>query len=197
VRARVGELAALGRPVLIGTDAVASAQAMSALLAAAGIAHRVLDARHDADEAAIVAQAGQRGAVTVATAMAGRGTDIELGPGVAALGGLHVIDCQDNVSARLDRQFIGRAARQGDPGSAETWLALDAPRCRGSAWSSWLLKRRKRGEEGGLVLPGAMVHVWSAALQRARSHEGVRQRRRLLEQDLSWQTRLEFTHLRA
>ena len=119
---------ACGRPVLIGTDSVAESEALSIRLAAAGVAHAVLNARHDAGEAQMVAQAGQAGCVTVATNMAGRGTDIALGEGVAERGGLHVICCQHNASRRIDRQLLGRGARQGDPGSAETLLALDAPR---------------------------------------------------------------------
>ena len=88
---------------------------------AAGIAHRVLNALHDADEAAIVAEAGRARQVTVATRMAGRGTDIELDAAAHAAGGLHVLSCQANPSRRLDRQLAGRAARHGDNGSAEVW----------------------------------------------------------------------------
>ena len=194
--ARVREMVAQGRPVLVGTEDVAASADLSARLAAAGIAHRVLDARHDADEAAIVAQAGQAGAVTVATRMAGRGTDIALGPGVAALGGLHVIGCQDNPSARLDRQLVGRAARQGDPGSAELWLALDAP-----AWAlgprRLALLRRGADAEGRLPWPAAVIRLWSDRLRRARGKQDMRQRRRLQEQDRTWQERFESTRLRA
>jgi preprotein translocase subunit SecA len=85
----------------------------------------VLNARFDAEEAQIVAQAGQIGAVTVSTNMAGRGTDIRLGEGVAALGGLHVIACQTNDTTRIDRQLHGRCARQGEPGSVEHLHCLD------------------------------------------------------------------------
>ena len=126
--ARVEDLAGAGRPVLIGVDSVADSESLSARLDAAGIAHAVLNARHDAFEADIVARAGAPGQVTVATNMAGRGTDIPLGPGVAERGGLHLISCQHNAARRIDRQLIGRCARQGDPGSAETYLALDRPR---------------------------------------------------------------------
>jgi preprotein translocase subunit SecA len=118
------------RPVLIATDSVADAQTLAALLlqqlpSAAAQQVQCLTARNDADEARLVAQAGQRGAITVTTNMAGRGTDIELGPGVAALGGLHVVCCQLNSARRIDRQLAGRAARQGDPGSVQTLLSLD------------------------------------------------------------------------
>ncbi|HVY06017.1 MAG TPA: DEAD/DEAH box helicase, partial [Burkholderiales bacterium] len=113
MRAVVSEVATLshsGRPVLIGTDSVAASQELSRLLAGAGVAHKVLDASQDREEAQVVALAGQRGRVTVATNMAGRGTDIALGEGVAQLGGLHVISCQLNASARIDRQLAGRCA---------------------------------------------------------------------------------------
>jgi preprotein translocase subunit SecA len=201
IPARVQTLVAQGRPVLIGVDSVAEAQALSAGLAAAGVDHQVLDARHDADEAAIVALAGQAGAVTVATRMAGRGTDIELGAGVAERGGLHVIGCQDNASARLDRQFIGRAARQGDPGSAEVWHVLDAAHWQGAgalaeASVGWL-RRRQHDGQGASGVSAALVQFWNRRLQRAEQGQGMRQRRRLLEQDRTWQKQLEFTHLHA
>ena len=127
VTTRAAELHQSGRPVLIGTDSVADTQTLSRQLTEAGLPHTVLNANHDRDEAHIIENAGCRGAITVATNMAGRGTDIPLAPGVAELGGLHVISCQLNGARRIDRQLAGRSARQGDPGSVETWLALDAP----------------------------------------------------------------------
>ena len=114
-----------GRPVLIGTRSVAASEQLSARLTDAAIDHRVLNARFDSEEAAIVAEAGMPGAVTVATNMAGRGTDILLGPGVAAAGGLHVILTEYHESARIDRPLFGRCARQGDLGSCEAIVALD------------------------------------------------------------------------
>jgi len=105
------------RPVLIGTRTVEDSQALSALLDAAGLPHQLLNARQDAHEASIVARAGQVGQITVATNMAGRGTDIALGPGVQELGGLHVIVSEPNDARRLDRQLFGRCARHGEPGS--------------------------------------------------------------------------------
>ncbi|MCE9552198.1 MAG: preprotein translocase subunit SecA, partial [Planctomycetes bacterium] len=104
-----------GRPVLIGTRSIDKSQQLSALLTAAEVQHQVLNAHHVATEAKIVAQAGQKGRVTVSTNMAGRGTDITLGPGVAELGGLHVIGTELHESQRIDRQLIGRCGRQGDP----------------------------------------------------------------------------------
>lgn len=197
VPARVQALLADGRPVLVGVDSVAEAQALSGLLQAAGVEHQVLDAQHDADEAAIVAMAGQAGCVTVATRMAGRGTDIELGAGVAARGGLHVLCCQDNPSARLDRQLVGRAARQGDPGSAEVWHALDASIWQSGGPSVGLLLRRQPDRQGALCVPAALVQAWNRRLQGKHQEQGMRQRRRLLEQDRTWQTPLESTHLHA
>jgi len=121
---RVSRLIAEGRPVLVGTRTVAASEHLSAHLARAGIEHNVLSATRDADEAAKIARAGNPGRVTVATNMAGRGTDIRLAPGVAGRGGLHVIIAELNDSARIDRQLAGRCARQGEPGSFETILAL-------------------------------------------------------------------------
>ena len=115
----------LGRPVLVGTRSIDKSDIVSRLLHDAGIAHQVLNARHIAEEAEIVGRAGERGKVTIATNMAGRGTDIKLGPGVEALGGLHVICTEMHDSARIDRQLIGRCGRQGDPGSYRFLLALD------------------------------------------------------------------------
>lgn len=128
VARRVAEMRLLGRPVLVGTSSVEESEALSERLEAAGIEHAVLNARFDAEEAAIVARAGAPGQVTVATNMAGRGTDIPLAAGVAEAGGLHVLCCQFNASRRIDRQLEGRSARQGDPGSVETWISVDTPR---------------------------------------------------------------------
>ncbi len=114
-----------GRPVLVGTRTIADSEVLTERLAARGVPHQVLNGKQDADEAEIVAQAGERGAVTIATNMAGRGTDIKLGPDVAELGGLHVIGTQRHTSRRIDRQLIGRSARQGDPGSAQFFLSAD------------------------------------------------------------------------
>ena len=121
----VRETHAAGRPILIGTRSIDKSELLSALLNKAGIGHQVLNARHVAMEAEIVAAAGQQGRVTVSTNMAGRGTDIKLGPGVKELGGMHVILTELHESARIDRQLIGRCGRQGDPGTYRRFLALD------------------------------------------------------------------------
>jgi preprotein translocase subunit SecA len=119
------ELHDQGRPVLIGTRSIDKSVVLSKLLAAKGIEHKVLNAHEVAAEAEIVAQAGQPGKVTVATNMAGRGTDIKLGTGVADLGGLHVICTELHDSARIDRQLMGRCGRQGDPGTTRQYMSLD------------------------------------------------------------------------
>ncbi len=127
---------AAGRPVLVGTDSVAQSEALSQVLTTHGLEHQVLNARQDSDESRLVAAAGGSGRITVATSMAGRGTDILLEPGVVDAGGLHVILCQHNASPRIDRQFLGRAGRQGQLGSTQTMLALDFPLLQ-RWWPGW------------------------------------------------------------
>jgi preprotein translocase subunit SecA len=119
------ELLVAGRPVLIGTRTVEASKKLSAKLTAAGVTHQVLNAEQTEREADIVGLAGQPGAVTVATNMAGRGTDIKLGTGVAEAGGLHVIGTERHEAERVDRQLVGRAGRQGDPGSAQFMVSLE------------------------------------------------------------------------
>ncbi len=130
---RAAALHETGIPVLIGTRSVAASEAASAALDRCGVAHQIINARQDADEAAVIARAGQRGAVTVATNMAGRGTDIKLGSGVAEMGGLHVILSERHDSRRVDRQLEGRCGRQGDPGQVEVFLSLDDELMRSAA----------------------------------------------------------------
>ncbi len=121
----VARLRGVGRAVLIGTRSVAKSEKLSERLTAAGIEHQVLNARLHEQEAKIVAEAGQVGRVTIATNMAGRGTDIKPPPEVLAAGGLHVLGTERHESLRIDRQLAGRAGRQGDPGSAQFFLSLE------------------------------------------------------------------------
>jgi preprotein translocase subunit SecA len=116
---------ATGRPILVGTRNIDQSEHLSQLLIAAKIDHEVLNAHHLEKEAEIVAQAGEPGRVTVATNMAGRGTDIKLGPGVADKGGLYVICTEMHDTSRIDRQLIGRCARQGDPGGYRFFMSLE------------------------------------------------------------------------
>ena len=114
-----------GQPVLLGTIAVAKSERLSKLLTQAGIKHEVLNAKNHAREAEIIAEAGESRAVTVSTNMAGRGTDIKLGKGVAELGGLHVIGSERHEARRIDNQLRGRSGRQGDPGSSRFYVSLE------------------------------------------------------------------------
>ena len=125
VAEEVAHLHAEGRPVLIGTNSIDISELVSHLLKARKLPHTVLNAKYHDKEAEIVAEAGQHSAITVATNMAGRGTDIKLGDGVADLGGLHVLGCQRHESRRIDNQLLGRAGRQGDPGSSQFYLSLE------------------------------------------------------------------------
>lgn len=122
---RIHQMRTEGRPVLVGTRSVAASENLSELLQELEIPHKVLNARQDLNEAEIIAKAGMKGRVTVATNMAGRGTDIHLEEGVIDLGGLHVIATEQHEASRIDRQLFGRAARQGDPGSYEYILSLE------------------------------------------------------------------------
>lgn len=116
---------ATGQPILIGTTSIEQSEELSHMLDGAKIPHSVLNAKYHEKEAAIVALAGQKGAVTIATNMAGRGTDIQLGDGVAELGGLAIIGTERHESRRIDNQLRGRAGRQGDPGSSQFFLSLE------------------------------------------------------------------------
>lgn len=115
---------ATGQPVLVGTVSIENSERISEMLKKKGVKHQVLNAKYHAEEAAIITQAGQRDAVTIATNMAGRGTDIHLGEGVADLGGLHIIGTERHESRRIDNQLRGRAGRQGDPGSSQFYLSM-------------------------------------------------------------------------
>ncbi|PTM56695.1 preprotein translocase subunit SecA [Desmospora activa] len=128
LRAVVDEIVkrhATGQPVLVGTVSIEKSELLSKMLKKKGVPHQVLNAKNHAKEAEIIAQAGQRGAVTIATNMAGRGTDIVLGEGVDELGGLHVMGTERHESRRIDNQLRGRSGRQGDPGSTQFFLSFE------------------------------------------------------------------------
>jgi len=186
---RVANLQALGRPVLVGTDSVADSQQLSERLHRHAVEHRVLNALQDADEAAIVAEAGRSGRVTVATRMAGRGTDIQLDSDAHVAGGLHVISCQDNPSRRLDRQLAGRAGRHGDMGSTETWFLsrTSSPVHTASAntIAGWNLSTKINDWQW--LAPS--LRRWSQWREERRR---AAVRRSLLDQDLHWERRLSF-----
>ena len=146
---RIIELNKQEVPVLVGTRSIEKSEKLSALLQEAGIPHQILNAKHHAIEAEIVAQAGQSCRVTVATNMAGRGTDIKIAPDMAAKGGLHVIGTERHESLRIDRQLVGRSARQGDPGHAQFFVSCDDDilEAYGEKWANRLRARHKnRGE---------------------------------------------------
>ncbi|MCG6916780.1 MAG: preprotein translocase subunit SecA [Deltaproteobacteria bacterium] len=121
----IKELAQMEHPVLVGTVSIEKSERLSNMLAKDGVKHSVLNAKNHEKEAEIVAKAGQKGAVTISTNMAGRGTDIVLGPGVVEMGGLHIIGTERHEARRIDNQLRGRAGRQGDPGSSRFYLSLE------------------------------------------------------------------------
>jgi len=121
----IKEMHRQGRPVLVGTTSIENSELISRMLKKENIPHEVLNAKHHEKEAEIVAKAGEKGRVTIATNMAGRGTDIVLGPGVKELGGLHIIGTERHESRRIDNQLRGRSGRQGDPGSSRFFLSLE------------------------------------------------------------------------
>ena len=188
---RVSDLHAEGRPVLLGTRSVAASEHVSRLLEKAGLAHRVLNARQDLEEAQIVAEAGQPGQITVATNMAGRGTDIRLGDGVAERGGLHVIATERHEASRIDRQLFGRCGRQGDPGSYEAMVSLDDElfTTYGRRWR-WLAARFRLGDR---PLPSRIGEWLSRVAQRAAERRHARMRRDLLRMDEQLEKALAFT----
>jgi preprotein translocase subunit SecA len=148
----VGEMHATGRPVLVGTRSVAASEELAARLRREGITFALLNAVQDGEEARIVAEAGIAGRVTIATNMAGRGTDIRLGEGVVERGGLHVISTERHDSLRVDRQLFGRAGRQGDPGSAQAFVSLEDELLLRHAWKPLLKLTRGLLQQGW---PGA------------------------------------------
>ncbi len=179
----IEKLRAAGRPILVGTTSVEISELLSRMLQQKKIPHNVLNAKQHAREAQVVAEAGLAGAVTIATNMAGRGTDIKLGPGVKDAGGLAIIGTERHESRRVDRQLRGRAGRQGDPGSSLFYVSLedDLMRMFGSERIAGMMD--KLGYKEGDVIQHSMI---SNSIQRAQkkveeNNFGIR--KRLLEYD--------------
>ena len=179
------------RPVLVGTRSIEDSMRCSEHLHAAGVAHQVLNANQDAQEAAIIARAGERGQVTVATNMAGRGTDIALADSVDALGGLHVIACERHEAARIDRQLFGRAARQGNTGSCERIGCLDDELMR-LYLPVWLRRLSRLCTPGQRIVTPLGVLI-SAMTQRRAERDRARQRKAVMEADRRMDRMLSFT----
>lgn len=170
---QITEMHREGRPVLIGTRCIEASEMLSEMLRLAGLPHQVLNAVHHKAEAQIIADAGERGAVTVATNMAGRGTDIKLAPGVDKMGGLHVLLTEFHRASRIDRQFVGRSGRQGDPGSAQVMVSLEddlvlkhAPRM------AAVLRRRFARHPGPLPMWTRRVFMMAQAATQRQAFKG-------------------------
>ena len=176
-----------GRAVLVGTCTVEQTNLVSAVLHSHNIPHNVLSASQDAEEALVVSKAGHSSQITVATNMAGRGTDIRLGPGVASVGGLHVIGLGLNESRRLDRQLAGRAARQGDPGSFERLLSLEDNLLQNESphfvlkTLKYLLCYRYQSRKAGIALANSMASIWIRCIQKKTERKHAVQRQLALK----------------
>jgi preprotein translocase subunit SecA len=172
-----------GQPVLVGTVSVEVSELLSRMLKRRGTAHQVLNAKYHQQEAGIVAGAGQRGAVTIATNMAGRGTDIKLGPGIPDVGGLHIVGTERHEARRIDRQLRGRSGRQGDPGSTRFFLSLedDLMRLFGGERIAALMTRL--GVQEGEVIEHRMVTRSIERAQRRVEAYNFEIRKHLLEYD--------------
>lgn len=180
------------QPILIGTRSVASSEQLASRLASMGLSCTVLNATRTKEEASIVEKAGASGCITVSTNMAGRGTDIKLEPGVTELGGLHVILTERHESRRIDRQLMGRAARQGDPGSAQAFVSMEDELLLRHA-PGWLLGRTRNALS--TCTPGA-ESLARSLIERAqkRSESSSRQQRKsVLEMDTWLEDALSFT----
>jgi len=172
-----------GQPVLVGTISVEKSELLSKILKKRMIPHQVLNAKYHEKEAQIIAQAGQKGSVTIATNMAGRGTDIKLGPGVVELGGLHIIGTERHEARRIDNQLRGRSGRQGDPGSSRFYLSLedDLMRLFGSDKISGLML--KMGMEEGQNIDSPLVSKAISSAQKRVENRNFEIRKHLLEYD--------------
>jgi preprotein translocase subunit SecA len=179
----IEEMKKISRPVLVGTTSVEVSETLSRMLKRRGISHEVLNAKQHQREAEIVARAGMPGAVTIATNMAGRGTDIKLGPGVVEKGGLHIIGTERHEARRIDRQLRGRAGRQGDPGSSKFFLSLedDLLRLFGSDRIARVMDRF--GMKEGDVIQHPMITRSVERAQKKVEENNYAIRKRLLEYD--------------
>jgi preprotein translocase subunit SecA len=179
----IEQLRNAGRPVLVGTTSVEVSELLSRMLTAKKIPHNVLNAKQHAREAQVVAEAGLAGAITIATNMAGRGTDIKLGPGVKEAGGLAIIGTERHESRRVDRQLRGRAGRQGDPGTSQFYVSLedDLMRMFGSERIAGLMD--KFGYKEGEVIQHSMITKSIERAQRKVEENNFGIRKRLLEYD--------------
>ena len=174
---------AQGRPILVGTVAVESSEILARILKRAGLVHSVLNAKFHEQEAEIVARAGQKGAITIATNMAGRGTDIKLGPGVADVGGLHVLATERHEARRIDRQLRGRCARQGDPGSSHFFIALEDDLMRLFGSDKIVKVMERVGLEEGQELEHPLLNRSIQTAQKRVEQHNFQARKRTLEYD--------------
>ena len=170
------------RPVLVGTRSVRASERLSAMLTEQSLGHQVLNAVRHAEEAEIVAAAGEKWKITVATNMAGRGTDIRLGPGVAEGGGLHVLATDRHEAGRIDRQLFGRCARQGDPGTAQAFVSLEDELVRRHAPRLSAALRRRHGQSDREISSALNRRVFDLAQRRA-ERMALRQRKGVLRTD--------------
>jgi len=167
----IKDLHGQGRPVLVGTISIEKSEKLSGLLSRQGVKHHVLNAKHHEREAEIITQAGQRGAVTISTNMAGRGTDIKLGEGVARLGGLHILGTERHESRRIDNQLRGRSGRQGDAGSSRFYLSMEDDLLRIFGGERMGAIMDKIGmEEGQPIESGLLSRQIEAAQRRVEAH---------------------------
>jgi preprotein translocase subunit SecA len=172
-----------GRPILVGTVSVETSEQVSRMLKRVGVIHSVLNAKFHQQEAEIVARAGQRGSVTIATNMAGRGTDIKLGEGIAGIGGLHVIGTERHEARRIDRQLRGRCARQGDPGSSHFFISLEDDLMRLFGSDRIVKVMEKVGLEEGQELEHFMLNKSIQQAQKRVEQHNFQRRKRTLEYD--------------
>jgi preprotein translocase subunit SecA len=179
----IKEVHGKGRPMLVGTISVEVSEHLSRMLKREGIIHSVLNAKFHQQEAEIVSRAGQRGSVTIATNMAGRGTDIKLGPGVAEAGGLHVIGTERHEARRIDRQLRGRCARQGDPGSSHFFISLEDDLMRLFGSDKIVKYMEKMGLEEGQELEHPLLNRSIGQAQKRVEQHNFQIRKRTLEYD--------------